>query len=301
MQLQVKDTYAPKINSRPAFRRELYHHDQHVTNWTISTLPIHIIQPSTGHSSVLSWGDLASNWDRHTTFDDVIQISNTSLLPPIPPDHRIVIIMHCSPKMGSRSLRLACRAELTHGCGIEPKLRNDPNGYVTNNFDQIIRRCNTTSHFCRGVYPTGMKKHDNTAFIHLYAFRAYDLWTISAMKQEWDRQAHVGCNKLQKLMSNCTDRHGELSFKKYTKTRMSVDRPEVVHRINDMKEVHYTILYPYLEIHELLSVMDEVYHVGLLPGSDGKSHTVRPRNGTCDQSILDRYHECFTSQLTELT
>ncbi len=301
VQLQlVEDDDAPKMYNRPAFRTELYRHDQHVTNWTVSTLPIHIIEPSTGHSSVLSWGDLASNWDRHTTFDNIIQLSNESLLPPIPPDHRVVIIMHCLPKMGSRSLRVACKAELTQGCGLTPKMRNDPNGYVdTKEFDQIIRQCNTTQHFCRGVYPKGMKKYDNTVFFHLYPFRNYDLWTISAMKQEYDRRGH--CNKLQQLMYNCTDQHGELAFKKYTKTRMSVDRPEVVHRINDIKEVHYTILYPYLEIHALLSVMNEVYQVGLLSGSDGTSHTVRPKNGTCDSAILDKYHECFTSKLTELT
>mmetsp|Transcript_20510 Transcript_20510/g.44513 ORF Transcript_20510/g.44513 Transcript_20510/m.44513 type:complete len:357 (-) Transcript_20510:54-1124(-) len=285
-------------DDEPAFLKE-----QHPTNLTVSTLPIHIIQPSANHSSVLPWRTLASSWDRNTTFENLLEISHNSPLPPIPPNHRVAIILHCSPKMGSLTLRKACKNNLQNSCGMEPKGRIDPNGYSNITwFSEIIQQCDTTHHFCLrlGMFKKEMEKIEGIVFFHLYPFRKYDSWAISALKQPYDRGGERGCNDLRNMMDKCSDRHGELAFFKYTKTKMSKVQPLVVHRINEMKETHHTLLYPYFEVDGLLSVLSEAYQVPLLPGSNGTHHTERPKNGTCDKSILDQFHDCFTSKLMEL-
>jgi len=42
-----------------------------------------------------------------------------------------------------------------------------------------------------------------------------------------------------------------------------------------------------------------VYAIPLLPGSDGTGKSIRP-NGTCDESAMQKFHDCFSSELMEL-
>ena len=281
-------------------------------NVTVDTLPIHIIQPSSNDLTVLPWGTLRKQWDRTTEFEHLIQLSSqdTTILPPIPPNHRVVIIIHCVPKMGSLTLRKACRDNLKTSCGMESKLQIDPNGYSnTKELAEIIRQCNTTHHFCqrRGVFNSrgwGRPKSwidpfDKIVFMHLYPFRNYDSWTVSALKQSYDRGGRKECNEAKEWMDKCSDKHGELAFFKYPKSQMSEAQPLMVHRINEMKETHHIILYPFLEIDGLLSLLSKEYQIPLLPGSNGTDHVKRDP-GNCDKTILDKFHECFTHKLAEL-
>lgn len=285
-----------------AWRKERYIPQNAAINVTITTVPIHIIQPSTYHSSVLPWTALASAWDRNTTFEDLIRISDKSLLPAVPPSYRVVIIIHCSPKMGSRTLRNACRVHLQNTCGKIAKYPPDPPGYnMISELAELIQECNTTQHFCLRLGMLNKEERiGNTSFFHLYPFRNYDQWTVSALKQPYDVAGEGGCNQLKGMLDKCKDNHGELAFFKYPKTQMSKAQPLFGHRVNELKELHHIILYPFLEIDGLLSVLSNIYQIPLLPGSNGTDHMIRPKNGTCDKGILNQFHKCFTSKLMEL-
>ena len=266
--------------------------------------PIHIVQPSANRFSVLPWRDLASVWDRNATFNNLTRISRESTLPIIPPDDRVVIILHSSPKMGSLTLRLACRKSLLESCGIRSKNRVEPDGFLDGaKLAVIIRECTSTHHFClkSDMFPDEIEiaRFENTSFFHLYPFRNYDDWTISAIKHEFYRGGAEQCKKLKASMDVCHDARPELAFFKYTKAKMSSDLPHVVRRVDRMRESHHVVLYPYAEIDELLSALNKIYPVPMLPGSAEKYHAKRPE-GTCDGSILDKFHECFTHKLDKL-
>jgi len=285
----------------------LTHHEPNLRNDRAATstpLPIHIVQPSANRSSVLSWRDLASVWDRNATFDTLARMSRESTLPIIPPDDRVVIILHTSPKMGSLTLRLACRQSLIESCGITSKHRVDPDGFRDGTkLAGIIRECTSTHHFClkSDMFPDEIEieRFENTSFFHLYPFRNYDDWTISALKHEFYRGGAERCKQAEASMDACHDTRPELAFFKYTKAKMSRDLPHVERRVDKMRESHHFVLYPYAEIDELLSALNKTHPVPMLPGSAEKYHAKRPE-GTCDGSILDKFHECFTHKLDKL-
>ena len=169
----------------------------------------------------------------------------------------------------------------------------------------VIRKCDTIHHFCINgeMFPTEVEigRFANASFFHMYPFRNYDDWAISALKQIYDRGGAEQCEKEGASMDDaCTDRRPELSFSKYTKARMSIAVPRVARRVDDMEESHHVVLYPYAEIDALLALFHEAYAVPLLPESAEMHHAKRPE-GTCDGSILDKFHECFAHRLDELS
>lgn len=295
---EENDDRAPEIG--PAVVSRTVPSTRNATHVTVATLPIHMIDPSANHSWVLPWSALASAWDRHTTFEDLTSASRHSPLPTVPPDHRVAILMHLSPKMASTTLRTACRANYLHSCGMAPK--KPLSGYTdVGKLADMVRQCNTTHHFCtHDMFTTATAAMEKIAFFHVYPFRNYEAWTVSALKQPYDVGGERRCGGLRRMMETCTDRHGELAFFKYPKTRMSEVQPQVVRRIHQLQETHHTIVYPFRKIDGLLSVMSARYRIPLLPGSDGEEKKERPKNGTCDQAILDKFHECFSDRLIAL-
>ncbi|KAL9179165.1 hypothetical protein ACHAXT_008455 [Thalassiosira profunda] len=270
---------------------------------TVATLPIHLLDPSAGTSAVLSWEALAANWDRDATFEHIANTSQSAPLPALPLNHRIAIIIHCAPKMGSATLRTACRDTLETTCGVDTDRKVDPKGYNDpGELADLVRECNETHHFCqrRGLLKESTPPITGVTFLHLYPFRNYDEWTTSALKQPFDRDGERGCDHLRTLMDDCEDNHGELSFWKYPKTQMSDALPVAMQRINERREGHYVALYPFREIHSLLEMLSDEYRIPMMVGSNGTEHAHRPRNGTCNTAILDRFHECFTAGLTKL-
>ena len=269
-----------------------------------TTLDIHIMQPTANISSILSWRDLTSLWDRNATFDIISRISRPILLPSIPLNNRVVIIMHLSPKMGSMSLRKACTVNMNVTCGRKSRNRLEPDGFYNGTeLASIIQQCNSTYHYCLGreIFHQMTKRFKDTTFFHLYPFRNYDSWSSSALKQAFDREGVRGCEKVDKLFRSCSDNHPELAFYKYSKVMLSKDRPLIIHRVNIMKEAHHVVIYPYHEISNLLSILNKHYPgVPLLPGSDNMLHRERPV-GTCDESLLDMFHECFSHKLKTLS
>ena len=272
---------------------------------TVSTVPINIIHPSMERLFVTNWDELASKWDRNTTFDDITQSTQHrySPWPSLPPNHRIAIILHCSPKMGSSTLRFACKESLLDTCGIESRGQVDPDGYWNNTeFGEIIRHCDNTHHFClrKGLFTKNAERFDNIVFFHLYPFRTYEEWTRSAFKQPWHRAGLLGCNRLKNLMDECKDKHGELSFEKYPKAKLSEVQPLFAHQVNELKEMHHIILYQFREIDDLLSSLSDRYKIPLLPGSNGTKNDSIRKEGSCDEAILDKFHDCFTDKLMKL-
>jgi len=152
------------------------------------------------------------------------------------------------------------------------------------------------------MFPQGVEieRFENTAFFHLYPFRNYNAWAISALKQIFDRGGVEGCESVDASLDACGDWRPELAFSKYPKVRMSNALPQVVHRINNMEESHHVVLYPYAEIDVLLSVFNEIYPVPLMPGSAETYHMERPE-GTCAGPTVDKFHECFTHKLDKLS
>jgi len=65
-------------------------------------------------------------------------------------------------------------------------------------------------------------------------------------------------------------------------------------------EKHVFLLYHHRELNRVLELSDA--YEPLLPGSDGKGKEVRPE-GTCvnDTKLLQMFHDCFSSELMELT
>ncbi len=271
-----------------------------------TSFPIHIVQPSINRSSLLPWRDLASIWDRNATFDILARMSCELTLPKIPPNdnYRVVIILHSSPKMGSTTLRIACSRSLEESCGRKSTNRLQPDGFKDGaKLTGIIRKCTSTHHFCvkSEMFPAEIEiePFENTSFFHLYPFRNYDDWTISALKQEFDRGGAEQCKKAEASMDACHDARPELAFFKYTKARMSSALPQIVRRVNKMRESHHVVLYPYAEIDELLSAFNKTYPVPMLSGSAKMYNAERPE-GTCDGSVLDKFHKCFTHKLDKL-
>jgi hypothetical protein len=178
----------------------------------------------------------------------------------------------------------------------------EPPGYMNETeLYPLIRSCTKTNHFCtkETVMPLDLPTFDDTTFIHMFPFRTYDEWAASALKQAYDRGGTNGCNKAEMLIDQCEPSRMEIDFRKYGKTDLSNFKELVVPRMNEKNEAHIFILYYHRDLDEVLAMLSNVYEIPLLPGSDGHGKSTRPE-GTCDESILRKFHDCFSHQLMEL-
>lgn len=165
----------------------------------------------------------------------------------------------------------------------------------------LIRSCSNTNHFCtkETVMPIDVPTFEDTTFIHMFPFRTYDEWAASAMKQAFDRGGLTECSRAERLVDQCIPSNMEIDFRKYGKTDLSNFKELVVPRMNKKNESHIFILYFHRDLDKVLTMLSGGYKIPLLPGSDGHGKETRPE-GTCDQSILKKFHDCFSSELMEL-
>lgn len=203
----------------------------------------------------------------------------------------------------STTLRVACRKNLEATCGVKSKTR-EPTGYMDESkLYPLLRSCTDTHHFCtkETIMPVNdVPPFPNTTFIHMFPFRTYDEWARSALKQAFDRGGPRGCDKASELIRECVPSRMEIDFRKYGKTDLSRFKNNAVRRMNRYNESHVFILYHHRELENVLSKLSRAYDdVPKLPGSDGRGKSKRPE-GTCDDAILQRYHDCFSHQLMEL-
>ncbi len=277
------------------------------------SLQIYLIQSEANLTAQTTWGTLAKQWNRTAQYEDLLQLATPiSTLPSldttttsIQHSTRPIIMIHCGPKTGSTTLRTACKHNLEKTCGI-PRRTNGhyPEGYMDKNkLFPLIRKCTNTSHFCAKeiAMPTDIPTYNHAMFIHMFPFRNYDEWARSALKQQYDRGRENGCKKTEALLEECKHSRMEIDFRKYGKTELSKFKEGVVQRMNEREgEQHIFLLYHHRELNEVLSKLSDLYSIPLLPGSDGKGKETRPE-GTCDDRLLEMYHDCFSSQLMELT
>ena len=93
------------------------------------SLPIYLVQSSTNETAQTTWGALARQWNRTTQYDDLF-LNNAMSIPSLPQSfgnttRRTVVMMHCSPKTGSTTLRAACIHNLETTCGMHhPTLKS---------------------------------------------------------------------------------------------------------------------------------------------------------------------------------
>lgn len=151
--------------------------------------------------------------------------------------------------------------------------------------------------------PYDVPAFQNVLFIHMFPFRNYDDWAASALKQQYDRGREAGCNKTKDLWEdNCTPSRMEIDIGKYGKAELARFKEGVVQRMNGDKKMehHVFLLYHHRELNDVLDKLNDLYDIPALPGSDGKGKERRPE-GTCDGEMLEMFHDCFSSQLMELT
>jgi len=279
-----------------------------------SQLPIHLYDTSSNTTALSIWGDIVPQWNRTTQYLDLFQYAKT--VPSLPPlqtkqqtydtfkRRQMVVIIHCGPKVGSTTLRAACRRNFRETCNIEKVYKRAPKGY----FDMLelyplIQSCNDTYHFCtkQTTWPLDVPSiSDDLEYLHMFPFRNYDDWAKSALKQQFDRYGEKGCTKYKETFDQCKHTGMEIDFRQYGKTDLSRFKDSVLHRMNEMNERHHILLYLHRDLHDIISMLSSLYNIPMLPGSDGKGKARRPE-GTCDESILQQYHDCFTENLMELT
>ena len=296
-----------------------------------ATLPIYLLDASANRTAAMAWDALAARWDRDTRYEDLLGAASAVPSLPLPPSssdddddatknnttsyssssppprpRRVVVMIHCGPKMGSTTLRLACRHNLEKTCdGVEsPSRGHKPAGYMDGSvLYPLIRRCANTTHFCVKEMLMPMEvptyRDDVSMFVHMFPFREYDEWASSAMKQQYDRGGSKACDRTERLLERCEDNNMEIDFRKYGKVRLSEFKDDVLRRAERMNESHAFLLYHHLELTEVLRRLSDVYGVPLLPKSNEKRKEKRPE-GNCDARLLEMFHRCFSSGLMKL-
>ena len=170
-----------KVVSRRRRRKGVYV----PAKYNSADVPIRIVHPSINETAILNWSSLSKNlWNETTTFETLFRSGNSSALPSLGAGQRAVVILHLSPKMGSLTLRLACKNLLKDKCQVENMKRKDPPGYEdVAELSKLIVQCKSINHFClrRGMFDPGKPEQlfENIVFLHLYPFRQYDEWTLS--------------------------------------------------------------------------------------------------------------------------
>ena len=169
-----------------------------------------------------------------------------------------------------------------------------------------IKSCNNTHHYCtkQTTIPLDLPA-DDIEWIHMFPFRQYDNWAVSALKQQFDRGGEKACNNVQAgFLDTCKPFNMELDLRQYTKSDLSRFKDNVVERMNKHDEKHTLLLYHHRDLDRIISLLSSLYYddIPLLEGSDGKGKLNR-KAGTCNASeqMLKQYHDRFSDQLMELT
>ncbi|KAL9179085.1 hypothetical protein ACHAXT_000127 [Thalassiosira profunda] len=319
----VERPYAPTSRPLPRARAEMYNatlrsarlenrgetlqseEETQSISAATKSLPIYLLRAATNATAETTWGRLANAWNRTTQYDDLLAFAKP--IPSLPPQSpkRIIVVIHCGPKTGSTTLRVACKFNLEKTCGVDRRAgdKHAPLGYMDEaKLYPLMRKCTNTTHFCgKGIsMPYDVEAFEDVAFVHMFPFRQYDEWAASALKQAYDRGRETGCEKAEALMADCTPSRMEIDFRKYGKTELSKFKEGVVKRMDEKGERHVFLLYHHRELDGVLGRLSEAYDIPTLPGSSGRGKEVRPE-GTCDGGVLERFHDCFSGRLMELT
>lgn len=264
------------------------------------------------------WGELAANWGRDTSFDDILQMS-TEL------NHELGIksasmvgvmkkklILHCLPKTASTTLREACVLETGRMCE-ELFIRKSPYGYRNvNDFFRAVRECTNINHFCiqGGSIEMDLMNFEDREkgdrepyhFLHMLPFRKFDDWVDSAIRQIFFVDGH--CDRVGKLLDQCLG-YRELYMELYTKSALSL-LISMTLRSNQKgissKDKHHILLYNYEDTESVVTQVSNLFGIDPLRRTDRK-HKEKLRHETCPDSIsiAKKFHDCHDQTLLNST
>ena len=303
--------------------------------------PIYLIDTSNTDQTTIAastWGEISANWNRTTQYSNLLSLATA--VPSLPNQYsnhntekkrrRQIVLIHVGPKLGSTTLRQACRANIKRRCPQINITTQLPPGF--NGGDELVsvlNGCLNTHYFCvnqrvgldslllpsenntttsegSDKVTTATKTNQNIEYIHLFPFRNYNEWVKSAIKQLYDRRHGdpKECNQVKRRWENGRCRHLkiEIDIRKYP--RIDVDRYQdaIVKRMleegkrgYDMEQ-HTLLLYLHRDLYRTMKEVSRRYQIPMLPGTNLITKGKR-LNGTCDPSLEKLYHECFSDSL----
>ena len=102
----------------------------------------------------------------------------------------------------------------------------------------------------------------------------------------------------------------EIDIRKYARVDLDRFQDGIVKRMNNNKfkkldgqeeeeeVVHTFLLYLHRDLQRTMRELSSRYHMPMLPGTGAKLKGVR-KEGTCNESLVEMYHECFSDSLMD--
>eukprot|EP00984_Skeletonema_dohrnii_P005874 scaffold2077_cov85-Skeletonema_dohrnii-CCMP3373.AAC.3 len=302
------------------------------------SLPIYLIDTSNiNHTNIAAstWGDIAPHWNRTAQFSNLLGLAtNVSSLPNQYNNNfnskkrRQIVLIHCGPKLGSTTLRQACTKNLQRTCpqinfttyrnGRERRARAPAGYFGGDRLISVMNECVDTYYFCVNqitvmdlmpsttatdesdmniVTRAGMTQ--NVEYIHLFPFRNYNDWVRSAIKQQYDRAGEKGCLAAKMLWDDgkCQHYRMEIDLRKYSRVDLDRFQDGIMRRMN-LLSYHTLLLYLHRDLQQAMELVSTTYEMPMLPGT-GATLKGKRREGSCNESLVEQYHECFSDELME--
>ncbi len=213
----------------------------------------------------------------------------------------------------SSTLRKACMETQYDTCNLprKPEGMKWPDGYRSpKRLAQLFGECPETRHFCvqdiRGPITRNYANFNTRTFLHLFPFRNYDEWALSALKQISYRDGDEGCQEMNQQLDRCIPHKWELNFEKYTKFILSgfiksFERVKSMMKGESVNDKHHILLHNYLDLDETLKWLHDSCGVPILPGTGMKINSDRPDESCKDEEgKMKKFHDCFSDKLARL-
>lgn len=288
--------------------------------------------------SEVRWKDLVLNWDRDSTFENLIGLSTplddtaTTTLNKRNQQERQIqllqkkLVIHCLPKTASTTLRKACKGVIDKQCeDAQLPQRQDPYGYRdAKDFYHAVNVCRDVDHFCvqGGDINMNVINYDNTDgydedasnkndantmdphhFVHLVPFRNFNDWAASALKQIYVIDGN--CDRIKEGLEQCLG-YRELYMELYPKAVLSllIGMAFRGNGMNDDESVwrqheHHIVLYNYKDTDTIVTELSNFFDIEPMPQTDQKFKEVRDE-GTCPNDVLERFHECHDETMKNM-
>lgn len=268
----------------------------------------------------VQWKSLLENWNRNSTFDDIITLStslqneNAERAENVMPKK---FVIHCLPKTASTTLRKACRRHLWTNCeALELPMKQDPFGFrQIDDFFTAVRYCPEIDHFCvqGGDDMMTIINHEEKAeseqegegesyplhFIHMVPFRNFDSWVESAVKQVFVIDG--SCDRVGQLLDHNCLGYREMYMELYPKIALAL-LTGMGFNANDKgltgegKSQHHIVLYNYQDTDVIIAETSRYFGIEPLARTDEQAKANRGE-GTCPARISDKFHECHDETL----
>ena len=232
--------------------------------------------------SSMEWDHVASIWGRNTTYNNLVQEASSRHEGPRASFYsmpNVTVLYHIFPKTGSSTLRHACLETQYDSCNMPRKKEGMkwPEGYKKpSRLNELFALCPETRHFClKNHFLTQQYTvaHETRTFLHLFPFRNYDEWVVSALHQIHFREGEKGCGKELELLKDCQPHKYEMDHNKYAKAGLALFITSLKRKMTNKQDEsewrnhHHVLLYDYVLLDRLMSWLNDNYDVPLLPGT----------------------------------